>query len=177
MLDRLSGLSMNARTVILAVTIAAVLIVVNIQIIGKEGIVRQGDILLLRLAPRDPRSLVQGDYMALQYAMATTVAGVAEEAGRNDGVVIVEVTENGEAQFVALSDGQRLAANQRYLRFRKRGGTVRLATDAFFFEEGTHELYRNARFGELRVNAAGDAVLIGLRDGDGDRLGRILHEH
>jgi len=61
------------------------------------------------------------------------------------------------------------------LRFRKRGKSVRLASDAFFFEEGQWETYRGARFGEIRVDDAGSAVLIGLRDSDGVRMGPALH--
>jgi uncharacterized membrane-anchored protein len=41
---------------------------------------------------------------------------------------------------------------------------VRLASDAFFFEEGQGQTYQRARFGELRVADDGSAVLVGLRD-------------
>lgn len=99
---------------------------------------REGDTLLLRLAPRDPRSLLQGDYMALRYAMAAEVSHAAEA--------------------------------QHLLRFRKRGDSVRLASDAYFFQEGESERHENARYGELRVSDDGDAVLAGLLDRDLHRL-------
>jgi uncharacterized membrane-anchored protein len=51
---------------------------------------------------------------------------------------------------------------------------VRLASDAYFFEEGRWNNYAGARFGELRVSKAGDAVLTGLRDQEGNRLGEPL---
>jgi uncharacterized membrane-anchored protein len=171
MTSRASYLPEHVRYFVLLVTVVAVLGLVNREIIGKEHILHDGRIVLLRLAPRDPRSLLQGDYMALRYSMAGEVATAAKQHDVNDGRVIVALRENGEADFVAIYDGQQLTATQQLLRFRRRGESVRLASDAFFFEEGQFEQYSTARFGELRVAENGDAVLTGLRDGDGVRLG------
>ena len=55
-----------------------------------------------------------------------------------------------------------------------RGESVRLASDAYFFQEGTAEEYNGARFGEIRVNAKGHAVLTGLRDTEGNQLGDLV---
>ena len=74
-----------------------------------------------------------------------------------------------------FAEGQALAENQRLLRFRRRGESVRLASDAYFFEEGEWETYAAARFGELRVSEEGDAVLVGLRDREGNPMGALLH--
>jgi len=84
---------------------------------------------------------------------------------------VIELGELNEATFVSLYQDQPLQEGQQLLRYRKRGDSVRLASDAFFFEEGSGQDYRDARFGEIRVNANGDAVLIGLRDAEGERLG------
>lgn len=156
--------------VMLALTLI-ILVVVNAQILDKENIVREGTTVLLRLEPVDPRSLLQGDYMALRYEMTGAVARAAEAAGVNDGVAVIRLGELNEAQFVAIHDGKELGDGEFLLRFRKRGETVRLASDAFFFEEGAASLFDRARFGELRVAEDGEAVLTGLRDANGRRLG------
>jgi uncharacterized membrane-anchored protein len=157
-------LSERTRLVVLGVTTVVILALVNTQIAGKERIVRDGATVLLALAPVDPRSLMQGDYMALRYALAGDVAEAADAAEVADGEIVVELDESGVARFVALHDGEPLAPGQHLLQFRVRGETVRLASDAFFFEEGQGETYARARFGELRVDTDGSAVLIGLRD-------------
>jgi len=175
MLDRIFDLSDRARVIVLAITIATVLVVINVEIVAREQIVRNGVTVLLRIAPRAPRSLLQGDYMALRYSLAGTVASVAGQSGMNDGIAVIELGELDEAKFVALYEGQQLQARQQLLRYRKRGESVRLASDAYFFEEGSEREYRDARFGEIRVNADGEAVLIGLRDAQGERLGAALH--
>ncbi|RLA10312.1 MAG: hypothetical protein DRQ59_12190 [Gammaproteobacteria bacterium] len=175
MLNRIFNLQDRARTIVLAVTVATVLIAINVEIAGKEQIVRNGTTVLLRIAPRDPRSLLQGDYMALRYTMAGAVASAAEQFEMNDGIAVIELGELDEAKFVSLYKDQSLQEGQHLLRYRKRGDSVRLASDAYFFEEGSGQEYRVARFGEIRINTNGDAVLIGLRDTDGERLGSELH--
>ena len=175
MLRKIFNLQDRARNIVLAVTVATVLLVINVEIAGKEQIVRNGTTVLLRIAPRDPRSLLQGDYMALRYTMAAAVASEAEQFGMNDGFVVIELGELNQARFVSLYKDQQLQDGQHLLRYRKRGDSVRLASDAYFFEEGSGQEYSSARFGEIRLNTNGDAVLIGLRDSGGERLGAALH--
>jgi uncharacterized membrane-anchored protein len=175
MFNRIFNLQYRARIIVLVFTVATVLLVINLEIAGKEKIVRDGTTVLLRIAPRDPRSLLQGDYMALRYTMAGAVASEAEQFEMNDGIAVIELGELNEARFVSLYKGQQLQDRQHLLRYRKRGDSVRLASDAYFFEEGSGQEYRVARFGEIRINTNGDAVLIGLRDAEGERLGSALH--
>jgi uncharacterized membrane-anchored protein len=158
------------RLIVIGGMTVFILAFVNLQIAAKERIVREGTTVLLRLAPVDPRSLMQGDYMALRYAMAGEVASASEDAGVSDGEIVIELDENGEARFIEIHKGQALSGNRHLLVFRKRGESVRLASDAWFFEEGTGEAYRRARFGELRVGEHGEAVLTGLRGDDYRRL-------
>ena len=76
--EPMTRLSEKKRLMIVAAATLGILAIVNAQIAIKEGIIEDGRIVLLRLAPRDPRSLMQGDYMALRYAMADPVARAAE---------------------------------------------------------------------------------------------------
>jgi uncharacterized membrane-anchored protein len=164
------------RYIVLGAMTVIILTVINIEIAGKERIVRNGATMLLRLAPMDPRSLMQGDYMALRYAIASAVAPAAKQAKLSDGNAVVTLDDNGEARFVRIDSGQGLQQGEYFLRFRKRGESVRLASDAFFFEERTGRDFVGARYGEVRVNASGDAVLTGLLDSSGTRLGPPLHQ-
>jgi uncharacterized membrane-anchored protein len=122
-------------------------------------------LVLLELAPVDPRSLMQGDYMALRFHAANEAFGpgrVATDAA--DGHLVLRLDEKGVAQFVRLGDATPLGAGEIRLRYRVRGGTPKLSTNAFFFEEGSAARYSEARYGEFRVDADGEAILTGLRD-------------
>jgi len=153
------------RKGLLWIVLALILIVVNAMIFGKEKILAEGETMLLQLAPRDPRSLMQGDYMALRYSLANEIRQKTPEQVSIDGQVVVTLDQQGVAQYVRLHDpSTTLAANEKLLRFRQRGDQLRLASNAYFFQEGHGVYYRDARYGELRVSSDGDAVLIGLRD-------------
>ena len=143
--------------------LALVLIVANWAIWQKERVLATGDVMLLELAPVDPRSLIQGDYMRLDYALTR---GIEKQRDWSyDGAVVVRLDDDGVATFVRRHDsGQPLAAGERLLRYRKRGNRVRVATDAYFFQEGSARKYAGARYGELRVDDDGASVLVGLRD-------------
>jgi uncharacterized membrane-anchored protein len=131
----------------------------------KEHVLATGRPVLLELEPRDPRSLMQGDYMVLRYAMADDV--VALHPARGKGTLVVAIDERGVARLVRLDRGQPLAPGEQRLRFRYLPDVrvrVRIGAESFFFEEGTADVYAAARYGKLVVDAAGRSVLVGLAD-------------
>jgi uncharacterized membrane-anchored protein len=144
-----------ARAVI-AGAVVLVLGAVNWSIYSKERIKTQGERVYLELAPVDPRSLMQGDYMALRFALTN---GLGTQAG---GSAPVAVDEKGVATLVGVGGTESLR-----IRYRIRNGQVWLGTNAYFFEEGTAARYEAARYGEFRVDRrSGEAVLVALRDKD-----------
>ena len=147
-----------------------ILIVTHQAIYSRERLITQGQVVLLRLAPVDPRSLMQGDYMRLRFEVANDLRKVLGDADVVDGHVIIAAADDGVAAFVRIDDGSALAANERRMRFRLRGGRVKFGTNAFFFEEGTAGVYSQARYGEFRVDTDGEAILTHLR---GDGLQRL----
>ncbi|MCI0507948.1 MAG: GDYXXLXY domain-containing protein, partial [Gammaproteobacteria bacterium] len=64
----------KAVNMILFGVLAVVLLLANYFIISKEQVLANGKVMLLDLAPRDPRSILQGDYMVLRYRMAADIA-------------------------------------------------------------------------------------------------------
>src|SRR5262245_11865246 len=149
---------------------AALLVLVNATILSRERLIKEGRTALLELAPVDPRSLMQGDYMRLQFRAAREAfPTVAEGAG--DGRLVFGLDSRGVASFRRIDDGTPLAADEIRLRYRVRQHEVRFATNAWFFEEGRDRDYAEARFGEFRVAPDGEAILTGLRDRDLATLG------
>ena len=61
-----------------------ILALVNWSIAEKEKHLAEGKVVYLKLAPVDPRSLMQGDYMALRFRLAPqTRAAVLKLAGED----------------------------------------------------------------------------------------------
>ncbi len=151
------------RRVIVLVTAIVILVAINFEIYKKEQLLTEGFTILLELAPVDPRSLMQGDYMILRYKMAN----LAEVAGaKEDGFLVLALDENQVAQFIKIYAGENLQPTEFLLQFRKRGHGINLGAESFFFQEGHAHFYDQARYGELKVDPDGDSVLIGLRDKD-----------
>lgn len=147
-----------------------VLATVNLNIFQKEQILGSGRMVLLELAPVDPRSLMQGDYMALRFAVENPLSALPPENLR-DGRLVLTVDERGVGQFARFDSGDALASNEILIRYRIRGGRPKFGTNAFFFQEGHADSYADARYGEFRVAAGGDAILTALRNAELEVLG------
>jgi len=156
----------------LLVLVAAVLVlaIINFEIYKKEQLLIEGRTVLLRLAPVDPRSLMQGDYMVLRYQIARLPELRSFQA--KEGYLVIELDDNQVAQFKRVyDDNTPLWENELLLQFRKRRHQIRLGAESFFFQEGHAKSYSNARYGELRVAPSGESVLVGLRDAKFQHLG------
>lgn len=161
---------MNKKIAVIALIF--ILCLVNLSIHNKEKHLEDGEIVYLELAPVDPRSLMQGDYMALRFHMSDKVyhALPKSETRRRwrsdviagDGHVIATLDDRRVATFKRIYNGQPLSDNEILLQYRVRNGTVKFATNAFFFQEGDAEEYEQARYGQFRVNKKGEVLLTAM---------------
>lgn len=166
---------------IIVLTTVVVLVVVNWAIWQKERHLAEGEVVYLELAPVDPRSLMQGDYMALNFALSNQIHSALHQSERDEdslqarnGYVVVRLDEQRIAHFQRLDDGSSLRDDERRLRYRLRNGQVRFTTDAFFFQEGHGERYEPARYGQLRVNTKGEPLLVALYNAELTKLGESV---
>lgn len=153
---------MKIRLTILWLVAVVGLLFVNYSIYGKETLINAGQPILLELAPVDPRSLIQGDYMALRYKMGADLEN--RETLPVRGKLVITVADTGVATFVRVDDGTPLAAGERLINYYKHGWQVDLGATSFFFQEGKADAYATAKYGEVRVDATGTSILVGLRD-------------
>ncbi len=164
------------RKTIYIVTLVLALVAVNWSIYQKEQLLEHGQVVLLKLAPVDPRSLMQGDYMVLNFELSEDVIRELADKGMRDrysaavdGFVNIELDSNRVAQFVSTST-ERSPSSQVALQFRLRSGQVKFATNAYFFQEGRAEELDAATYGEFRVAEDGELLLLALRDTDFNQL-------
>ena len=159
---------MQLRNVFLFLGALVVLATVNVLAYQREDLQANGRVMYLELAPVDPRSLVQGDYMRLRYALANNIP---TDAGR-DGVAVVQLDERNIAHSPRNYNPQQpLAAQEMLLQYHWRENGVVIGPESFFFQEGHAQYYRNARYAELRVSPSGEVSLIGLRGENLELLG------
>lgn len=163
------------------VSLVIILVLVNWSIFQKESHLAGGRIVYMALAPIDPRSLMQGDYMALRFVVADDVSkalpktddskGWRHRVAAPDGRVVVSLDERGVGTFKSIYYGQDLSENEILMRYRVRNGAVKFATNAYFFQEGHGKFYEPARFGRFRVDGKGELLLTAMYDKDLNKLG------
>lgn len=146
------------RWLIVAWVVAAA-VGINAAAYQKEARLVSGEQIFLPLAPVDPRSLMQGDYMALRFVLAEAVTSDAMS-----GAVVVTLDARRVATFARLDDGAKLGPDERRVRYTSRGGRPVFGADAFFFEEGRAKAFEAARFGGMRVDDAGQLMLESMHD-------------
>ena len=170
------------RQSLILVGLALVMAGLSWAVAQKESLLANGERVYLELAPVDPRSLMQGDYMQLRYRLAGSVrdalvnkkqAGEVEMAGR----LVLRLDTRGVASFTRIDHGRRpLDDGEVLLRYKQRK-SFQIGAGSFFFQEGTADIFDDAKYGELRVDAEGGAVLIGLRDAQLQVLGADQRLH
>ncbi|WP_421349054.1 GDYXXLXY domain-containing protein [Aeromonas veronii] len=144
----------------------AILAGINATVWRYEHAMSSGEVVLLRLAPVDPRSLMQGDYMRLNYEIARELTSRDARATQNKGsdTLVIRLDAHQVASLVADGKPDRLASDERLLQVHQSERQWQIGPDAYFFEEGSGEQYETARYGEFRLQADGKTLLVGLRD-------------
>ncbi|KEY57679.1 GDYXXLXY domain-containing protein [Serratia sp. DD3] len=168
---------------LMAGIVLLVLIIVNLSIYQKERLLKHGTVVILELAPVDPRSLMQGDYMALNYALNRQLLddGVQQSLDcQNDATlctepvnrekIVVELDAQHRAVNASFYRGQPLKAQEVLMKYHLSNGWLNIGTPSYFFQEGDAERFADARYGEFRVGQDGTAILTYLLDAQGKRI-------
>lgn len=167
--------------IIVIASLIVTLSAVNWSIVSKEKHLSDGKIIYLELAPLDPRSLMQGDYMTLRFKMANEVQRALpatrseqipqQEMSNTAGNVVVTLDGQNVATYSRIDNGKALADAEIKIQFRVRNNRVKFATNAFFFQEGDAKIYQPARYGQFRVDDNGELLLASMYDENLKELG------
>lgn len=165
--------------VLLSTTLVAVLGVTNQKIWQYESVLDQGRSVILELEPVDPRSLMQGDYMKLNYEIIRFIKGAYQMSGssyqgtKSSAYALLKNDAQGVARFCAISE--KLPTEARdfgqcdqglFIPFKvgKPRSRIKLPSHGYFFAEGAGLYYAQARYGEFKVSRDGTALLSKLLD-------------
>ena len=151
------------KWIIILVNLIILLGLFNNSIIKKETLLSDGKLILLELAPVDPRSLMQGDYMRLRYAISENIK---YDSISKRGFCVVKLGESGIAKKVRIQDDRTPINEKEYLiEYTSKGWRgINIGAESFFFQEGEADKYENAKYGGIKVDNQGNSLLIGLYD-------------
>ncbi|MCV6608336.1 MAG: GDYXXLXY domain-containing protein [Campylobacterales bacterium] len=160
---------MGRIVAVLTVLVFTVSVIYGVYL--KEQTLEHGAVLRLELRPVDPRSLIQGDYMILDFELTEEINKLLPEASKNYSQVVLDIDDKSIGVFKSFVEEEiNLGENQVILNFTyiqiDEEFLSKVATTSYFFEEGTGKKYEKAKFGEFRVSKDGEAVLVYLLDKD-----------
>jgi uncharacterized membrane-anchored protein len=149
----------KTKKIILAINLLLVLVFFVLSVLSKEATLANSRQILVQLAPVDPRSLMQGDYMALNYSIT---GRIWDNGGK---YIVVKVVDDNVATFVRQQNDKTLNDGELLIRWTtNKRGRKSIGADNYFFQEGTGDKYAVAHYGLLRVDSDGNCVLVGLCD-------------
>lgn len=152
----------RSSAIIILLNLLLLLVYFNWNVFEKEKTLKQGTLVLLELAPVDPRSLMQGDYMRLSYSVAQNVS---PHKLPKRGYCVVRLDSHQVAQKVRFQQhGLPLHEGEFLIKYFYNDFIIDLGAGSYFFEEGTQARYVTAKYGGLRIDKDGNSVLTGLYD-------------
>ncbi|MBA2871018.1 putative membrane-anchored protein [Anoxybacillus calidus] len=143
-------------------------IFIGYVVFDKEQHLQHGEVVKLQLAPVDPRSLLQGDYVRLRYE----ISDVGKRDGQGNVQVILRKDQEGVYRFAGIYsiNGMR---DKQYVRQegdvllngKMKGGRIIYGIESYFVPEGTGmKVQERARYAYVRVSKTGDALLEKISD-------------
>lgn len=150
------------------ICLVATLSLANFSIWQFEDILQSGEKIVLKLAPRDPRSLMQGDYMELNYEILSELSNIElDNQEKQQKIYLHLYNQNGIDEFCGYSLEPQSQFKQCreniYLPIKIQMGRTKMAGMDFFFAEGKREHFEQAEYGEFRFKN-GKLLLLNLLD-------------
>ena len=148
---------------ILVLSSLFIFVILNYSIYQKEQIKTNGEIVFLELRPVDPRSLMQGDYMRLNYEICDRAIMSANKEN-NSGYIVVTINQNKVGIFRRIYDGETLALGEKLIHYHMKYKRIHIMPDSFMFQEGHAQHYQRAKYGVFKFDNSGNYLLTGLAD-------------
>ena len=144
-----------------AASLSLILVVANVAIWQKQDLISNGRAVFIKLAPADPRSLMQGDYMTLNFSLPPFLSDDIRDMQRLK--VVARLDARGVATLEKLATDAPLAKDELVIELVRTIGGLRPASDAWYFKEGEAARWEQASYGEFRIDKDGRALLVNLR--------------
>ena len=139
------------------------------RVATKEHTIKSAQEIIVKLAPLDPRSLLQGDYVLLRYEITNlTEAAPKVPSGFLPKRIKVVLTQKNNVYtyktHLAWTQDYTLEPGDIIMNGKIKGGnSVVFGIENYFIEEGTgREVERNSKYAKLKIASNGDAYITEL---------------
>lgn len=139
----------------------------------KEQLLQNGELVALELVPIDPRSMLQGDYVELRYAIHAAYQEQQQTGETTEGRLLVELRESNETivyqeehvpvyqpvQFHPADQSLKAQEGTVIIQGSGRFGQLDLGIEHFFIPEGSGAEWEEKNIALVRIAENGDAIL------------------
>jgi uncharacterized membrane-anchored protein len=145
--------------------------VLSAQTARSEWLLAHGQTIKLELAPVDPRSMLQGDYVILSYDISRPEWGDAEwkrlESNPKAALVLAPDAAGVYRLERLYEEGSPLREGEVLIRGKWDGYRgIDFGIEHYFIPEGTGiDLVNQVRYAEVKLSSKGDAILLRLTNG------------
>lgn len=177
------------KKVLLIINIILLFVITGFSAQKEESYRKLDSYFYLELRPVDPRSLLQGDYMTLNYDILDKTTEFIyqnksyeyyeeekkketkeekerkELAGAKRAYIAIRLDGNKVARFVKLTKEKTNEKDLLFIAYKSNGYNVDINVNSYLFQEGTGDKYENARYAKV-VLVGNKLRLIDLRDKD-----------
>lgn len=142
-------------------------------VMKNEWHLHQSKSIFIKLKPVDPRSILQGDYMALAYelnlqslkALTGSESEALDQVIFNHASVPAKVILDSRNRVIRTILDPNSLSNEQNLILKNPDNhyqSLYPASRSFLFAEGLAHCYEKAKYAEFKVNAKGEAILFDL---------------
>ena len=181
-------MSNNIKKILLIVNIIVLFVITGFSARKEESYKKSENYFYLELTPVDPRSLLQGDYMTLNYDITDKVSDFiynnrtyiydgeneneVEEirelrklANAKKAYIAVRLDKDRVARYVKITKEKTDEKDLLFIAYKTNGYNVNINVISYLFQEGTGDKYEEARYSKV-VLVGNKLRLIDLRDKD-----------
>jgi uncharacterized membrane-anchored protein len=134
------------------------------SITRNEKTLAEGQPVFLELAPQDPRSLMQGDYMQLAYRMAD-ISLDSLRSLPSTGFCVIRLDDRNIGQLLRFQSNRKPnKIGEILIPFHNNHQRLSIGAESYFFQEGNADKYEMAKYGMLMVSNDGNSLLSALCD-------------
>lgn len=145
-------------------------IIFNLMIYQKQQLLKSGETIYLSITPSDPRSIMQGDFMAFSYAIENDLKNNTEKAPGKIGYIVIDFDDESVGHFVRFYQGEKLEPNERLLKYQRLEYRYRILPNTFFFQEKLQSDFQQAKYAIFHFQGDKNYLLVGLANKNKERI-------
>lgn len=144
----------NKKQIFIILNFLLLLILISFSVWKEEGYKKE-EPFYLKLAPVDPRSLLQGDYMILNYDIVEQAREKIRDLQNlkqkriKRGFIVIRLDKDKVGHFKDVVEEPSSDRNVLFIAFHFNGSDIKINADSFLFQEGQAKLYEKVQYSKV----------------------------